>query len=500
MCRAAVRASASALLLGCCAVMWGGGCAINPVTRRPEIVLITAEGEKQLGQEEAQRIEAGLGFVDNAALQGYVDAIGQRLAQRSPRQDITYSFHIVESSEPNAFALPGGYVYVTRGLLALANSEDELAVIMGHEIGHVAGRHAVQQISRATPFDVLTGLTAGVTGLVSPLLGDLVGGLGGLATGLVLAPYSRDQEREADRVGQEMAAQDGWDPAAIEGFLTALQRQEELKGDAPRRPGFLDAHPATPERIANTRAYAATLPRSVVAPIAASRAEFLQRLDGLVVGPRASQGLFEGQRFLHPSLDFSVQFPLDWRCANSRQQIVAADPNAAAIILLQMVAPGSDPLDGARRLQQESKAQIVPQTHRMTIGDLPAARALVQARGDRGDVVVHLTWIAHARTIYQLTGFTSVEGSTAYLPVFDVVAKSFRPLSPAERAGIHEARLRLVSADNGEMLDHLVARTGTLWSPDMVAVANGLDVNMPLRGGQLIKVAVSEPYVTLDAP
>ena len=483
-------------LLSVCAT----GCAMNPVTRRPEIVLISAEMEKQLGQEEAQKVQRGLGFVDDPELQSYVAAVGQRLAATSPRQDVTYEFHVVESTEPNAFALPGGYVYVTRGLLLLLNSEDELAAVLGHEIGHVAARHAVQQISAAAPFGLITGVSAGVTGLVSPLLGKLVGGMGGLATGLVLAPYNRSQERESDRVGQELAARGGWDPDALARFLTTMERQQELKGTAPRRPGFLDSHPSTPERIANTTSFAGTLQPAAVTPIAASRADFLQRLDGLVVGPRAAEGVFEGQLFLHPDLDFSVQFPAEWRCANAAKQIVAAAPDGAGIVVLKSVGEGDDPLEGARRLQHDTKAPIVQYTETTSIGKLRAARARVQASGDRGQVIVDLTWIAHAHRIYQLAGLASVERAPAYQPVFDTVAKSFRPLEPAERARIREDRLRIVEARNGEMLDSIVTRSDSVWSPDMTAIANGLEVNSPLVAGQLLKVAVAEAYHAAGSP
>src|SRR5262249_40505228 len=157
--------------------------------------------------------------------------------------------------------------YVTRGLLALVNSEDELAGVLGHEIGHVAARHSVQQVSRAAPLNILTGLAAGVTGLASPSLGQVVGGVGGLASDPVLAPLSRDKEREADRVGQQLSAASGWDPAAISTFLTTLEREEKLHGGQPRAFNFLATHPSTPERVANTAAYAREVPRQTHAPI-----------------------------------------------------------------------------------------------------------------------------------------------------------------------------------------------------------------------------------------
>src|SRR5262249_19836729 len=147
------------------------------------------------GAEEAKQVEAALGFVDDPKLQAYVQQLGARVAASSPLQSVDYTFHVLDIPQSNAFALPGGWVYVSRGILVMTNSEDELAGILGHEIGHVAARHAVQQVSRAAPIGILSGIGAAVTGLVSPTLGDVVGGAGAAANAMVLAPYGRDQER-----------------------------------------------------------------------------------------------------------------------------------------------------------------------------------------------------------------------------------------------------------------------------------------------------------------
>src|SRR5947209_12667303 len=154
------------------------GCGTG--SSRPS--LVSAKKERELGQEAANEVEQTVGLVQDPVLLGYVREIGRRLALQAAPPEASYEFHVADDSEPNAFALPGGFVYVTRGILALVNSEDELAGVLGHEIGHVAARHSVQQVSRAAPFGILTGIAAGVTGLASPLLGRVVGGVGGLAS------------------------------------------------------------------------------------------------------------------------------------------------------------------------------------------------------------------------------------------------------------------------------------------------------------------------------
>jgi len=189
--------------------MLTGGCAVNPVSGRPEVSLVSEARERELGEEEARRVAESMGLLDDARLVAYVRAVGERLVRGVPRTDVAYTFSIVDMEQPNAFALPGGYVYVSRGLLALMNSEDELAGVLGHEIGHVAARHAVRRVTRAAPLAVLTGLGAAVTGIASPTVGDLVGGIGDAAGALVLAPYSRGHVRKLDDLPIGPRAADG---------------------------------------------------------------------------------------------------------------------------------------------------------------------------------------------------------------------------------------------------------------------------------------------------
>jgi predicted Zn-dependent protease len=471
------------------------GCATNPVSGKSELVLVSAQREQELGREEAKRVEAEMGALPDPALHAYVEALGRRLAAQSPRRDVDYRFQVVDSPEPNAFALPGGYVYVTRGLLIITSSEDELATVIGHEIGHVAARHSVQQISRAAPLAVVTGLGAAVTGLVSPSLGRAVAGAGGAASQAVLAPFGREQEREADRVGQGLAAAAGWDPAALPAFLRTLGREEELERGGPRRPSFLDTHPTTPERVATTTEHAHELARARVAPITPDRAAYLRRLDGLVVGPRAAHGVFQGQQFLHPDLGFTLRFPDRWPTDNDPQRVAAMAPDQKALVFVELAAEGDDPLAGARALEQALEAPVVRNTRVSRVNGLPVARTQLRARASDGEVALLFAWIAHGGRVYQLAGVTAVELAGRLQPAFEEVLGSFRPLRPEERAAIREIRLRLVEARAGETVGALAARAGTVWSAAMVAIANGLAPDTRLAAGRLVKVAVAEPYL-----
>ena len=483
------RAYATKFLLIVLVSVAAAACSVNPVSKLPEVTLITVEQEKKIGEEESKKVEQEMGLLDDAALTSYVDAVGQRLVKESPRKDLPHQFHVVDMVEPNAFALPGGYVYVTRGLLALVNTEDELAGVVGHEIGHVAARHTVQRISRQGPFALITNLVSGVTGFFVPVVGNIVGGIGNFAQSLVFSPYSRSQESEADKVGQEMAAKAGWDPVGLSTFLATLGREEALLSDGPRKPSFFDSHPATPDRVKNTTKHAKELTRATREPISPSRDAFLTRLDGLVVGQRAANGIVEGQTYRHPDLNFFVQLPFSWNVDNTPVQLASAPKDGGKAVVLRAVAEGNDPLDGARALEKASKSSL-PKTQTTTINGLPAARTQV---GD-SKVTVDLTWIAYGGMIYQFAGIAETKDFETVRPVFQNVVQSFRPLSPDERSAIREKRLRLVKAQGGESIKALTARSRSAWKANQVAVANDLQESDTLRDGQLIKITVEEPY------
>jgi predicted Zn-dependent protease len=491
--RAMQRTHALAIVL---TLLTTHGCALNPVSRMPEFVIISTQQERDIGKAESEKVAQYMGLVDHATLETYVQSVGQRVAQQSPRQDVAYTFHVVDTPEPNAFALPGGYIYVTRGLLVLLNSEDELAGVLGHEIGHVAARHIVQQISRKAPFAILTNIGAGVTGIVSPLLGDIIGGLGSLATGVVFASYSREQERQADRLGQELAAKAGWDPSALAHSLHTLERAESLNTGNKQRPSFFDSHPRTPERVANTTTYATQLTRVPAEPITPTRDDFVRRLDGIVVGISAAEGVIEDRRFLHPDLELALTIPEKWTYHNSRAQLVALAPEGKAMMVMLMIGEGTDPMIGAQALAKATESpKLLEQTEQSMIGSLPAARTRVSTDSDGGRVGVDLTWIAHRERIYQIAGIAPIKLVPHFQHDFDSIAKSFRPLEQSERLGIKQSQLRVASANDGESLAEIVARQQSTWKTDMVAVANALAVNDRLTNGQLIKLALDEPYM-----
>jgi predicted Zn-dependent protease len=478
----------------CVLLLLASACARNPVSGRPQVTLVSEAKERELSEAEARKVAETMGIYDDAALADYVRAVGERLARVSPRQGVSYSFQVVDMQEPNAFALPGGQVYVSRGLLVLLNSEDELAGVLGHEVGHVAARHSAQRVTRAAPIGILTGIGAAVTGIVSPMLGDVIGGIGGFAGALVLAPYSRGQEHEADKIGQELAAKAGWDPAGLTASLRALDQDEALHRGEKRRASFFSTHPALPDRVAETEARAATLPRVTTAPVAAGRTGFLRALDGLPVGVRARDGLFDGETFRHPDLDFQIQFPAGWKTANERGVVGAAAGDGRAVVGLNLVGSGDDPEAARRQFEQKAGVDLGSHAERLDVNGLPAVHATTTARTRNGRIALDLNWIAHAGRIYRITGAMDPGGTPEFTPLFRATVQSFRPLTQRERTAVRETRLRIASARPGERLGDVLTRTRSSWNIATAAVANGLDASRPFPAGQPVKVAVEEPY------
>lgn len=478
------------LVLGACAT------AYNPVTGRTELTTMSPAREAQLGQQASAQVEREIGLVRDAKLAAYVDAIGQRLAAASPRRDVAYRFAVADMAEPNAFALPGGYVYVSRGLLALANSEDELANVIGHEIGHVAARHAAQRDTRATGVGVLSALgTIAAAALGGAEAAQMAGQLGQAAGAGLIASYSRDQERQADEVGQQISAASGWDPAGMATFLATLEREaQQQSGGVARQPSFLDSHPAAGERSVAAEQRARQLQSGGSASIARNRADFLRRIEGVRVGPDPREGVFRDQRFLHPALDLTLEFPPGWRTQNARTAVGAQAPRRDAVVVFESQGQREDPRAAAQRwLSTNSAVQVIESDAVRVGGGWPAYRAVAQARTQQGVTGLALTWIAHPQGTFRLTGMTPASAWSSHAAAFDRVASSLRPLTAAERKSIYGLRLRIVEARSGETLDALGRRTNNRWSVDETALANALERNARLERGRRVKIAIAAP-------
>jgi predicted Zn-dependent protease len=471
-------------------------CATNPVTGRQEIVLMSPEREASLGKQAAAEVAQTMGLVEDPDLVAYVRQVGGRVAAHSPRKDVPFQFAIASMAETNAFALPGGYIYVSRGLLALARSEEELANVLAHEVGHVAARHAAQRETRALGVGLLSLLGTVGAGLLG---GDAAAGVasqvGQLAGAGLIASYGRDQERQADEVGQQMARAAGFDPGGMTTFLDALDREATLRAGQPRRPSFLDSHPATPERVKGASARAQQLGSRGGLPPPAERGAFVARLEGLLVDEDPAEGVLREQLFLHPDLDLRIAFPQGWAVQNGKQAVGAQEPDGAALVILMGQEQGSDPRAAAEKfVRANAQALEVLEDGALEGAGAPAYRVRARVALQQGTAGAELFWFAHRGTIYRLQCLARADSFSGFVPEFTRTAKSFRGLGAEERAGIRERRLHVVRASGGETLAALAQRSGNVWRVEQVALANGLESNARLAAGQRIKVAVERPY------
>ncbi len=470
-------------------------CSVNPATGQREFVLMSAQDEARAGADAAAQVEQEMGLVRDPALASYVQAVGARVAALSPRRDVEYRFFVVNMPESNAFALPGGYIYVSRGLLALSRSEDELANVIAHEIGHVAARHSAQRQTRAMGVGLLSVLgTIAAGALGGAGAAQTVAQLGQVAGAGLIASYGRDQEREADRIGQGVAARAGYDPAAMSTFLSSLQQETELRLGRSPRPSFLDSHPSTPERVSSAASLARTLERAPAAGIATTRAAYLSRLEGLLVGPDPAGGIVRDTVFLHPKLDFRIRFPAEWQIQNTDSAVVAVAPRGDAALQLQLQGRGSDPREAARRFLAEQRVEIVD-SGPLRIQNLSGYRVrAVGATQQGGRVGADLVWIAYRGAIYRLQGIAPEQSFLAYASLFQKSAQSFRPLTPDELALCRERRLHVLAAREGETIAELSDRGGNAWNGAETSVMNGLNLASRLHAGEPIKVALEQPW------
>jgi predicted Zn-dependent protease len=313
------------------------GCATNPVSGEQDFVTVSEEQEIAQGREYHQSVIAQYGVYDNPELQIYVDKIGQNLAAKSHRANIEFHFTVLDSPDINAFALPGGYVYITRGIMAYLDSEAELAGVLGHEIGHVTARHSVRQQSGQLASGLLNVLITAATG------SDTIGQLGNqLSTGLIRG-YGRKHELEADRLGAQYLHNSGYNPEVMLNVIGVLKDQElyEIaKAKEENRPaniyhGVYSTHPENDDRLQTVIHAAKDL--SVQEYRDNNEAGYLGLIDGTTWGPSPSQGLIIKNRFMHADLGIAIQFPSTWNLVNQPDALLAKNPQKSTQARVRLV-------------------------------------------------------------------------------------------------------------------------------------------------------------------
>ena len=477
-------------------IFWLPSCTVNPATGEQSFTaFMSPQEEIQVGRQEHPKIIKEFGGVyQDARFNAYVRDVGLRLAKVSDMPNLNFTITVLNDSKVNAFALPGGFVYITRGLLALAENEAEMAGVLAHEIGHVTARHSAERYSQAMAANI--GLT---------LLGVLTSGSGaggsinqvaGLGAQLYLQGYSRDQELESDLLAIRYMSKAGYDPGALKTFFLKMQANTQLEAVMAGRSAseadqfsFFSTHPRTADRITQAERLAN------VAPVRNPRIErvaYLSRLNGLTFGDDREQGVRRGRTFSHPDLRFEFVVPPNFTMFNSPDKVVARGPNGAAIIFDMVPSREAKQIYNLRSFVVSDWGGNLglSQVERIVINGMEGYTGASRVRLQSGVKDVRLIAVRGQDGLIFRFAFLTLPNMTVSLSnVFRHTTYSFRRLSAAEAAKIRPLRIKVVPVKAGDTVQSLASRQPLeQYSLQWFQLLNGLAQNQPLRVGQLVKI------------
>lgn len=480
---------ASCLLASCATV-------VNPVSGREERTVMSEEAEIAEGRKAHEQVLAEYGVYGDEKLRAYVDGLGQKLAQQSHRAHLKWTFTVLDSPEINAFALPGGYVYVTRGIMAYMESEADLAGVMGHEIGHVTARHGAQRATRQQ--------TAGIGVLAASVLGAVfgVGDLAsqvsqGVAAGYV-ASYSREQELQADQLGAEYLARNRYDPQNMVEVIQVLKRQEQFAADAakaegrsPRQGGdWLASHPSNDQRLQEIRRIADGYKAQAGGYVDDGRTRYLQVVSGLAFGDSREQGVTRGRNFYHEPLGIALTAPQGWKVENGSDAVLLVNAAGDAGLVVQ-AAP-----EQAGRTHEEIIRNVFKPTQGRSdarqLNGLPATHFVGQRQNQQGQTLgVEATVVTGPQNKSYVLRYASKDAAALQRNGAGLreAEGSFRALAAADRAAARPWVLRTVAYPRGGFAE-LAKRSPLLTQPEQqLRLINGVyGGGADPQPGQLVKV------------
>ncbi len=477
------------LLAGC------GSQVVNPVTGQSERSVMDESAEIAAGKKGHEQVLSEYSVVKDAKLQAYVNQVGQRLAAQSHRANLKWTFTVLDSPEINAFALPGGYVYITRGILAYMESEADMAGVIGHEIGHVTARHGAQRATRQQNAG-LGVLAASVLGAVLESQG--ISGAGdlssqvaqGVAAGYI-ANYSRDQELQADTLGAEYLARNRYNPSSMVDVIQVLKSQETFAADQARAEGrpapggadWLSSHPSNEQRLQSIRQIAAGYKGQYGDD---GRERYLQAIRGITFGDSPEQGLTRGQDFIHPGLGFAITAQPGWRIQNSPSALTLASPQGDAALRMLAVPPksGTTHDDILKNGLGAGQGQFT----RGKLNGLAATHFAGVRRQENGQTqpleatIVTGPKNANYALLYLAANDTA---KTRAMPAMNATEKTFRPLTAADTRNARPWVIDLAPYPRGGFAALQVAGVST---ERQLRLLNGLYGGGEPKLGQLVKV------------
>lgn len=457
-------------------------CATNPATGKRQVALISEQQEIAMGQEADQQVQQQLGLYPDPELQAYVNRVGQKLAAASERPNLPWTFRVVDDPVVNAFALPGGHIFVTRGLLTHLTSEAELASVLGHEIGHVTGRHSVEQMSKAQLAQI--GLIAGM--IIKPELANY-GNLATQGLQLLFLKYGRDDEREADDFGLRYMYGQNYDPREMPAVFDTLRRVSAQQG-AGRIPGWLSTHPTEEERIQTISGKVAKLGGDFSGRTV-NREGYLRNIDNVIFGQNPREGYFVGNTFIQPELGIQLQFPQGWKTSNEKAAVGAISPNQDAIIVVTL----SNQSSPQAALQQFFSQQGVQsgQALRTDLGGLPAAARVFGVQGTQnGDLQGIVAFVEKDNKVYQILGYTQAQNFRRYSDVLSSSIGSFDRVTDRNALNVEPKRVDVISIPSAMTLSEFNQRYPSTVDLATLAIINQADQNTRFPAGAEVKRVV----------
>jgi len=463
-------------------------CATNPVTGEKQLSLVSEQQEIGLGKETAEEVQQSIGLYPDPRVAAYVDGIGKRMAASSERPNLPWQFQVVDDDAVNAFALPGGPVYVTRGLLTHLNSEAELAAVLGHETAHITAKHSVNQLSKAQ----LAQLGLGLGAALKPSWAKY-GQLAGAGLQIMFLRFSRDHEREADDLGFKYMQAQGYDPHAMVTTFQTLDRVSQ-SGEGGRLPAWLATHPDPGDRVAAAQRrietqQAAAQPGSGTggAGQAVKRDEYLAAIDGMTFGPDPRQGYFKGRSFFHPEMRFRMDFPEGWKTLNTHQAVGAVAPAKDGVVQLGMAKVGLSPDAALKEFLAKEGVQAATATP-LQIAGQPALTSGFTAKTDQGEEVSGVVaFFTHGGRTLGALALAPKDKATAHEAAFRGTLESFQALNDPAALNVQPARVQLVTVPSEMTVDAFNARFPSTVPVEQVALINGVERNGTFKAGQKAK-------------
>jgi predicted Zn-dependent protease len=458
-------------------------CATNPATGKRQLMLVSEGQEAAMGKEADQQFHGLYGDFPDPGLQRYVESVARPLAAVSERPSLPWTFRVIDDPQVNAFALPGGYIYVTRGILAHMNSEAELAGVLGHEIGHVTARHSASAQSK----QMLGMVGLGVGMILSPTLregGDALGS----ALGLVFLKFGRDQESQSDELGLRYIVKKDYNPEGMLGVFRMLDSVTTASG-GDRLPNWLSTHPAPPNRLADMKK---KIQEQGATGTRLGRAEFIEKLDGMLFGENPREGFFRDQAFYHPDMAFSMTFPREWATQNEKQAVSGMP--AAKDAIVQLTLAKGEPSAAADEFARQQGVQA-GRTEWGNVNGLPAASMQFRAQdGQNGVFEGMVTFVKHGANTYQLLGYTTEARYSAYKGSIGSWIKSFSRLTDQRILSVQPMRLKIEQVRSATTLANLAREWNSPVKPETLALINGMPMTATIPAGEKVKRVIGERF------